>query len=274
MLAALAGYLCCLSSFEWSLLWDFAPYRFRPWVALLLTLGFVTVMALHQVPRERRTATTIPALAWLALSGWPLRWDAVTATVVFSGLSLVLLLAVASPIRAGFGLLVSLVMALSLLAGTPLWPVAFLVCALVALEHMLTSPARQEWMEKRSQAEIAKEESLPTVEISWKGFASLFKAAVPGEGERFVTTLLADTSRIIEGCGGRRVRGSDLNGVYRFQEIDELERCLESLDLYRNSVTEVLEQAEAPLLKLVVKRAEGHEKEPSGERPEGSLGNS
>jgi hypothetical protein len=249
----LSGYLCCLSAFEWTLLWDFAPYAYRPLVSILLSLGFLATLVLHQMPRERRPASAIPALAWMAVIAWPLRLSAISATVLFSCLALVLMLGTLRASRAGLALLLALVLGLAMLTGLLSWPIAALLCGLTALEirrdglsNISSGQAAKQRLEAEAQARLA--------EISWKGFANLFKAAAPGEGERYTTSLLADTTTIIEGCGGRRVKGSNLNGLYRFPNDAALERCLDQLERYRLGVVEALNAAQVPALELVVSR--------------------
>lgn len=254
LLATLAGYFCSLASFEWSLLWDFSPYLFRPVVALLLSVGFVVTLALHQLERTRRSAMVVVALAWLALSAWPLRLEAIPASLLFSTLALLLLTTVASPARAGLGLVVALVLSLSLLAGVALWPVAVLACVAACLEAWELGRSRVASTPPAGRRFPTPDPDSRTVEISWQGFAALFKAAAPGEGERFTSTLLADSSQVIASCGGQRIKGSDLNGVYRFANEAALERCLDGLERYHRSVREVLQAAEAPSLELIVTR--------------------
>ncbi len=250
LLALLAGYLCCLTCFEWTMLWGFAPYTFRPLVALLLTSGLISALLLHQLPPEQRPATAIPALTWLAVAAWPLRLSPITATVSFSLLVLIMLLGTLRASQAGIGLVLALAFALAALAGSPVWPMALLAAVLAGVEAgrgrvptVTTARARREQQEEA----LAR-----SVDISWSGFAALFKAAAPGEGERFATTLLADTASIIEAGGGRRVRGSDLNGTYRFPDEASMLACLANLERYHASVLETLAGAQAPLLDLVV----------------------
>jgi hypothetical protein len=252
LLAFLAGYLCSLCTFEWSLLWDFAPYAFRPLVAGLLTLGFLTTLVLHQMSRDGRVTTAIPALTWLAVVAWPLRLSPITATIVFSGLVLILILGTLNPRRAGMALLLALVMSLAMLAGVPVWPFGALACALAAVEVRRSEVSVRSGQAAKQRLEAEAESR--TAEISWKGFAALFKAAAPGEGERFTTSLLADTTRIVESCGGRRIKGSDLNGLYRFPNESSLERCLGQLERYRLGIVDVLNSAHAPSIELIVAR--------------------
>ena len=255
----MAGYLCSLCTFEWTMLWGFAPFVFRPQVAALLSLAFVGTLALHQMPRAQRSPLSVPALAWLAVAAWPLRLSAITATVIYSGLLLLLLLGTADARRSGMALVLGLILALALLCQAPLWPVALLVSLLAAVE--IRSSGRQDggfWPALSAPAarrRLEADADSRTAEIAWKGFAALYKAAAPGEGERFTTSVLADTTRIIEGCEGRRVRGSDLNGLYRFPNQDSLDRCLEHLERYRLSIGAVLREAQAPPLELAVVRA-------------------
>jgi hypothetical protein len=194
----------------------------------------------------------MPALAWMAVIAWPVRLHPITATLVFSIVVLVLLLSTLNPKRAGVALLLALVMGLSMLTGMLAWPLATLACALAALEikRSVIGPVSGEVARKRLEADADSR----TVEISWKGFAALFRAAAPGEGERFTTTLLGDTASIIEGCGGRRIKGSDLNGLYRFPNENSLEKCLGRLERYRLGIEQTLEQAQAPGLELIVTR--------------------
>lgn len=261
MLALLAGYLCSLCTFEWTMLWDFAPFVFRPTVAVLVSLGFLATLILHQMPRAQRSPLAVPALAWLAVAAWPLRMPQIWATVIYAVLLLVLLLGTADARRSGFALVLGLVLALAWLCQAPVWPVAGLVCLLAAVEMrglerlpsrlaavgtILSAPAARKRLEADADSR--------TAEIAWRGFAALSKAAISGEGERFTTSVLADTTRIIEGCLGRRIKGSDLNGLYRFPNQDALDRCLDHLERYRQSIGAVLAEAQAPELTLVVVR--------------------
>lgn len=242
------------------MLWGFAPFVFRPLVALLLSLGFLASLVLHQTPRGQRSPLAVPALAWLAVAGWPLRLTAISATVIYSGLLLAMLLGIADARRSGLALLLGMVLALALLCVAPMWPVALLVCLLAGVEMrssgragkglwpVLSAPAARRRLEADADSRAA--------EIAWKGFGALYKAAAPGEGERFTNSVLAATTRIIEGCDGRRVRGSDLSGLYRFPNQEALDRCLEQLELYRLSIGQVLIEAQAPPLDLVVSRAQ------------------
>jgi hypothetical protein len=257
-LALLAGYLCAMASFEWAQLWDFAAFVFRPLAATLLSLAFLVCLALHQLPRQRRLAACVPALVWLSVAAWPLRLGPVTATLTFSVLSLGLLLATLSRGRAVLALLLCLPAALWLLAGSPSWPVGGVLVLAGLLELRLWRDGGREGAAEASASSARRrlegESDSRTVEISWKGFAALFKAALPGEGERFTTTVLADTSSIIETCGGRRVKGSDLDGTYRFPNEACAERCLEQLERYRAQIAGVLQEANAPPLQLMVAR--------------------
>lgn len=252
LLSFLAGYFCSLCTFEWSLLWDFAPYEFRPSVAAMLTLGFMVALIFHGMPRERRPATPMTALTLLAVLAWPLRLSPITTTVVFSVLVLVVLLATLHPGRAGLGLLLALGAALAILSGIWTWPLAALACVLAATEVRLLGLVGRAASGPAAKQRLEADAETRTAEISWKGFAALFKAAAPGEGERFTTTVLADTNTIIEGCGGRRIKGSDLNGVYRFPNQVAVDRCLSQLQRYEESIADVLKSTNAPPLRLVL----------------------
>jgi hypothetical protein len=252
LLALLAGYFCSLCALEWSLLWDFAPYSFRPLVAGLLTVAFWTVLVLHQLPRDLRATTAMPALAWMAVIAWPVRLQPTTATLVFSSLVLALLMSVLNPQRAGVALLLALVLGLTMLTGMLAWPLAALSCLLAAYEIRRGTVAPWQDREPGLPARPTVSPDSRTAEISWKGLVALFHAAAPGEGERYTTTVLADTASIIEGCGGWRIRGSDLNGVYRFPNESSRQSCLDRLERYRHGVRQTLLQAQAPPLELVV----------------------
>lgn len=249
MLALLGGYFCSLCALEWSLLWDFAPYRFRPLVALLLTLAFMTSLVMHQLPRDLRASTAVPALAWIAVIAWPVRLQSVSATLVFSALALGLLLGVVDPRRAGMALLLALGLGLLMLTGLLAWPLAALACVLAAWE---IRQGRVSPLSRPGARRPVADANSRTAEISWKGFAALCKAATPGEGERFTTTVLGDTATIVEGCGGRRIKGSDLNGLYRFPDQASLDRCLGRLERYRLGIVQTLAQIQAPPLELIV----------------------
>jgi hypothetical protein len=146
----------------------------------------------------------------------------------------------------------SLVIGLGMLAELWPWPMAALssaVAAAMARRVQLSSGSASLARER-----LGREAESQTVEISWKGVAALARAAVEGEGERFTSTVLADTNRIVDTCGGRRIRGSDLNGFYRFPDESSLEDCLSRLRRYQANLAEVLEQANAPVLELIVSR--------------------
>lgn len=240
------------------MLWSFAPYAFRPLVALLLSAALILSLLLHQLPAERRAATAIPALTWIAVAAWPLKLSPISATVMFSALVLIMLLGTLRASRAGIGLVMALAMALAALAGFPIWPLALLSSILAAWESLRPSwsksaaPVGARGSRQAARSRLQAEVGSCCVEISWKGFAALFKAAAPGEGERFVTTVLADTATIIEAGQGRRIRGSDLNGTYRFPSEAALDGCLENLERYRLSVLESLASVKAPPLELLI----------------------
>ncbi len=257
-MALLGGYLCCLCAFEWSHLWGFSPFLFRPGATLSLTLGFLACLGLHGLEKEHRAATALVGVCWVAVTAWPLKMSSITGTLWFASLSLGLLLCSSTGPRAVLGLALSLMLALTLLSG--LWPwTVTAILVVTALAEMLRGRA---WLEpsltsgREARTRLAADASSRSLEIAWKGFAALFKATEPGEGERFTKRVLADTGTIIEGCGGRRVKGSDLSGTYRFPNQEALDRCQDQLRKYELSIQDVLAGSGAPPLQLFTERKE------------------
>lgn len=256
MLSLLAGYLCCLCAFEWTHLWSFSPLLFRPAPALVSSLSFLFCLGLHGMERARRPSTGLVALCWVAVTLWPLKTSSVAVTLWFSAMSLGLLVCASSGPRAVFGLLLALLLGLSLLSGVGSGPVTVALFLLTGLEAALDrrwfSSAQTTGQQARKR--LAADANTRSMEVAWKGLASLFQAAVPGEGERFTTRLLDDTAKVIEGCGGRRVKGSDLSGTYRFPNQQALDLCCAQLQRYEDSIRQVLTEIGAPPLTLVVER--------------------
>ena len=257
-LALLAGYLCCLCAFEWSHLWAFSPFVFRPGTTLALTLSFLFCLAMFGVRKERRVATALVAICWVGVTSWPLKMTPVIATLWFAALSLAVLVRAATGRSAVVGLAVALMLSLTLLGGVWPWPVTATLAVAVATEVLRTRNAGKSSAASGTKAKqrLAADAESRSMDVTWKGFAALFKVAQPGEGERFTGKVLADTAQIIEDCGGRRVKGSDLNGTYRFANQETLERCHEQLQRYEVSIQEVLVGIGAPQLVLVVDRLE------------------
>lgn len=254
----MAGYLSCLCAFEWSHLWAFSPFVFRVGTTLALTLSFLACLALFGMPREQRVATILVAICWVGVTSWPLKMTPVVATLWFASLSLALLVRAASGRSAVVGLAVALMLSLTLLSGVWPWPVTAVLAIAAATEILRTRKASgvSAASVTRAKQRLAADADSRSLNVSWKGFAALFKVAQPGEGERFTGTVLADTARIIEDCGGRRVKGSDLDGTYRFANQETLERCHHQLRRYEASIQEVLVGTGAPPLELVLMQPE------------------
>ncbi len=178
----------------------------------------------------------------------------VTATLIFSALVLTTLVSSSTGPGAVLGLALALMLALTLLSGFWPWPVTAILI-LAATVEMLRGRVKLSTVStssREAKARLAAETKARSVDIAWKGLAALSQVAIAGEAERFTTKVLADTTQMVEGCGGRRVRGSDLNGTYRFPSSEALERCLSQLSRYEASIQEVLGGVGAPPLTLVV----------------------
>ncbi len=213
---------------------------------------------MHGIDKERRAATAMVGVCWVAVTTWPLRMSPVVATVIFSTLALTVLVSATTGPRAVLGLALALMLALTLLSGFWPWPVTAILLVTAAVE-ILRGKARLAPLlpsSREAKARLAADANSRSVDISWKGLAALSKAAQPGEGERFTTRVLADTTKVVEDFGGRRVRGSDLHGTYRFANEEALERCLSQLERYEVSIQEVLAGVGAPPLRLVTSRRE------------------
>ncbi len=247
-LSVSAGYLCCLAGFEMSRVWDFSPFAFRPGMTLMLATGFCTAFLLYREALPRPSVGAVLLVAWSAVTGWPFLSKNV-AIVVFFLVALLLLCANLRGRHRLAGIAWAVPMAASLKFGVLILPIALLLLLTTWLEiRRSLALGTTQAVEDRPISTLAK------VEISWVGFSTLFQRAVPGEGERFTTSVLNDTQDVIRACGGCRLRGSDLNGLYGFPDQSALEECLDALDRYRIQIVEALEQAKAPPLELKIER--------------------
>ena len=253
-LAFLSGYLCCVSAFEWGQCWEFSPFVFRPEVAVLCSAAFLGCLSEQQTGRDRRTASAVPAFLWTALAAWPLRLSLSTSVWVFSLLSVALALATLPRAKAALALAVALPLTVALWHSVPVWPVAGALLALTMLGMVRQSRRPRPASRQEAHQRLTADAQARTAIISWQGFADLFHAAAPGEGERFASGLLNDTHRIIEGCGGRKVKDERADDLYRFPNEGSLDRCVGQLERYRTQVGEVLVEAQAPPVQLVVSR--------------------
>lgn len=223
---------------------------------MLSSLSFLLCLGLYGVQKQRRPATALLTLCWVAVTLWPLKTSVVAVTLWFSAISLGLLVCASSGARAAFGLLLALLLGLSLLSGAGSGPATAALFLLTGLEAVLGRRwfANPQTTGQRAKTRLSADANARSMNVAWKGIASLYQAAVPGEGERFTTRLLADTAQVIEGCGGRRVKGSDLSGTYRFPNQQALELCCAQLQRYEDSIRQVLMETGAPPLTLVVER--------------------
>lgn len=242
------GHICCICGFEWSRMWAFFPGRFRVAATIFLTLALAAGLLLDQVKKEERGATVVLGIMWAGTVLSPLLTPLWAVTVMALG-GVVLLLGLISLSRSMVGILgLALVCSLEYFNLLPMVATGCLLVVVGSLEW---------WSLQRNEPELAPlpkpEDGPPRAEIYWLGFAQLYACSARGEGEKFSSQVLRDTSGMIESCGGRLTKGSEHRGIYCFHSVEERDRCFHLMDAYGKQMGDVLEKADAPSVSLVFK---------------------
>lgn len=108
-------------------------------------------------------------------------------------------------------------------------------------------------LEMPSPARVLQSKKEVKAEISWRGFAQLYSACVPGEGEKFSRKVLGDTLQVVASCQGELESGSEHRGVYTFPNAVSRRECHLTLQEYGRQLDGVLAAVEAPAVTLFFK---------------------